>query len=115
MDKLPAGIRNKLLLKKQAVAAGLTSGPSSESSTPLVSGAESQIATPPTTATPAIPYPLANLEECMACANPCIGEIPTFPNYIVKSIDHTLPLAGTVKPYSRHILIATGKKDWIHS
>jgi hypothetical protein len=116
MDKLPAGIRNKFL-KKQA-AKTTSSDPDSGTATPntLHSGTETQIPTPLKSSSPEIPFPLANLEECLACEDPCTAEEHAqYPNYIVKSIDRELPLAGSVKPYGRHLLVSTGKTDWIHS
>lgn len=112
MDKLPAGIRNKFLLKKRASSSVTSSGTSTPTS--LISGTESQIFTQPSS--PEIPFPQANLEECLACETPCTPEEEvSYPSYISKSIDRELPLAGTVKPYGRHILVSTGKTDWIHS
>lgn len=120
MDKLPAGIRNKFLKKKAQTA----TDPSTESisstgtSTPFISGPESQLPTPKTTdnSSSDIPFPTANLEECLACEAPCTAEEEAeYPHYIAKSIDRDLPLIGSVKPYGRHILISTGKKDWAHS
>jgi hypothetical protein len=114
MDKLPPGIRNKFLLKKQQQQA--LSVPSSGASTPQASGTESQIYTPPQSVSPEIPFPQSNLEECLACDSPCTEEEQaTYPSYIAKSIDRELPLAGTVKPYRRHILVSTGKNDWVHN
>jgi hypothetical protein len=110
MEKLPPGIRNKLL-KKQA-----SSTSSSGSSSPVISGVESQTITPAEPSSSDIPFPLADLEECLACDAPCTPEEQvSYPSYIAKSIDRTLPLLGSVKPYGRHILISTGKRDWIHS
>jgi hypothetical protein len=52
---------------------------------------------------------LANEEDCQACPNPC-HDHKQFPSYL--KIDNFTPLLGSTKPYSRHILIATGKSDW---
>ena len=113
MDKLPAGIRNKFLRKQVAKS---DSTISSTASTPLRSGTESQILTPKSSSSPELPFPVADLDECLACANPCTPEErASYPNYIAKSIDRDTPLAGSMKPYSRHILVSTGKLDWIHS
>jgi (2Fe-2S) ferredoxin len=113
MDKLPAGIRAKFL-RKQATKE-TESITSSGTVTPLDSGSESQIMTPQPSS-PDIPFPTANLDECLACANPCSAEEEViYPSYINKSIDRETPLAGSVKPYGRHVLISTGKTDWIHS
>src|SRR5438105_13868122 len=114
MDKLPAGIRAKFL-KKQAAKS--ESASTSGTSTPLQSGAESQLPSPPQgDSSPEIPFPLARLEECLACTAACTDEEQvSYPSYISKSIDRELPLAGSVKPYGRHILISTGRTDWIHS
>jgi len=122
MDKLPAGIRNKFLKKKAEIAAAAASAtdssPSTGTSTPqLVSGSETQLPTPRPNASPSeIPFPLANLEECLACEAPCTPEEQAeYPSYIMKSIDRSLPLLGSMKPYGRHVLISTGRKDWSHS
>jgi hypothetical protein len=116
MDKLPAGIRNKLLRKKSERGAA-ESSPSTGTATPIVSGAETGLPTPKRSSSPyEIPFPLADLEECLACEAPCTPEEQVeYPSYISKSIDRDLPLMGSVKPYGRHILISTGKKDWVHS
>jgi Sucrase/ferredoxin-like len=111
MDKLPIGIRNKFL-KKQAAASTTSSG--TTSTPPLHSGTESQIFTQPSS--PEIPFPQSNLEECLACESRCPPEEQAkYPSYIINKIDHELPLAGSVKPYGRHILISTGNIDWMHS
>ena len=127
MDKLPAGIRAKFLKKQAALKvtggpAALTAAESSTSSpsgssTPFQSGAESQIPSPPKSdSSPAIPFPISDLEDCLSCNLPCTDEQQvSYPSYIVKSIDRELPLAGSVKPYGRHVLISTGRTDWIHS
>jgi len=116
MEKLPAALREKFLRKKAATSSNTSSGASTP--TTIVSGTESQSLTPPlsTLPTSSIPFPLSNLEECLACEIPCTDEEQaSYPNYIVKSIDRELPLAGSVKPYGRHLLISTGRTDWAHS
>jgi hypothetical protein len=113
MDKLPAGIRNKLLRKQSTK--GDDSNNSTAPGTPLESGAETQIPTP-RISVDSYPFPTTDLDECLACHNPCTPEeIATYPKYIAKSIDRETPLAGSVKPYGRHLLVSTGKLDWIHS
>src|SRR5277367_1532743 len=116
MDKLPPSLRAKFLAKK-AAANSTPSTSTSGTTTPLASGTESQVFTPTTSTTPNdIPFPTADLETCLACDTPCTpDEHGSYPNYIVKSIDRELPLAGSVKPYGRHILISTGRTDWVHS
>ena len=114
MDRLPAGLRAKFLAKKAAKSTASTS--TSGTATPFASGTESQILTPLTSTTPEIPFPTADLEACMACETPCTEEETVeYPGYIAKSIDRDLPLAGSVKPYGRHLLISTGRTDWAHS
>jgi len=116
MDKLPAGIRKKFLKKKAATATGTSDDSTSSTPTTLRSGTETQISTPATSATPEIPFPLSNLEDCLACNSPCTDEEQaSYPSYILKSVDRELPLMGSVKPYGRHLLISTGKADWVHS
>src|SRR5579859_6591072 len=116
MDKLPAGIRNKFLKKQAAKAAesASTSGTTTPSTGSILSGAETPLT--PTTQDPEIPFPLSDLDACLACDTPCTPEeVASYPAYIAKSIDRELPLLGSVKPYGRHILVATGKTDWMHS
>ena len=115
MEKLPPGIRNKLLRKQAAKTPDSTE--SSGTATPIESGTESQSQTPKQNLSSSeIPFPQADLDECLACNEPCTAEEQAiYPSYIAKSIDRELPLAGSVKPYGRHILISTGKRDWPHT
>jgi hypothetical protein len=53
---------------------------------------------------------LTQEELCLACPDPC-HDHQQFPSYL--KIDNTTPLLGSTKPYSRHVLIATGKSDWL--
>ncbi|KAI8375240.1 Sucrase/ferredoxin-like-domain-containing protein [Blakeslea trispora] len=48
-------------------------------------------------------------DDCTGCADPCT-EHKEFPSYL--HIEKDFPILGSVKPYSRHILIATGLTDW---
>ncbi|OBZ82044.1 Altered inheritance of mitochondria protein 32 [Choanephora cucurbitarum] len=48
-------------------------------------------------------------DDCSGCADPCT-EHKEFPSYL--HIEKDFPILGTVKPYGRHILIATGLTDW---
>jgi (2Fe-2S) ferredoxin len=48
-------------------------------------------------------------EDCTGCANPCT-EHKEYPSYL--NIDIDFPMLGSVKPYGRHVLIATGASDW---
>lgn len=48
-------------------------------------------------------------EDCNTCSNPC-SEHQQFPSYLY--IQQDFPILGTVKPYGRHIVIATGTTDW---
>ncbi|CEP16075.1 hypothetical protein [Parasitella parasitica] len=50
-----------------------------------------------------------DLDDCTGCANPC-SEHKEFPSYL--NIEMDFPILGSVKPYGRHILIATGVSDW---
>ncbi|CAO3642577.1 unnamed protein product [Cunninghamella blakesleeana] len=52
---------------------------------------------------------LANEEDCFTCISPC-EEHQQYPSYLDIKTDRNI--ASTVKPYERHILIATGKSDW---
>jgi (2Fe-2S) ferredoxin len=112
MDKLPSALREKFLRKKATSSSAASSGASTPRT--ITSGTESQSLTPPKT--PSIPFPLSDLDECLACSTPCTpDEHAEYPGYIVKSIDRELPLAGSIKPYGRHFLISTGRNDWVHS
>ena len=48
-------------------------------------------------------------DDCTGCSNPC-SEHKEFPSYL--NIEMDFPILGSVKPYGRHILIATGASDW---
>lgn len=48
-------------------------------------------------------------DDCTGCTDPC-EEHKEYPSYL--KIDTDRPLAGSVKPYGRHVLIATGTSDW---
>ncbi|CAJ0626156.1 7514_t:CDS:2 [Entrophospora sp. SA101] len=47
---------------------------------------------------------------CFDCVNPCSTH-PSYPSYL--KIDYNSPLEDTLKPYFKHVLISTGKADWI--
>ncbi|KAJ1566286.1 hypothetical protein HK405_010428 [Cladochytrium tenue] len=54
--------------------------------------------------------PVANLSpdsECAACDDPCAAGHPAFPKSLASKIDPS-PLRGTMKPYSRQLLILAG-------
>lgn len=55
-------------------------------------------------------FPVASCSpsDCDSC-----GNNEKYPSSL--SIDTETPLWGTVKPWSTHILCATGKTDWVHS
>ena len=50
-------------------------------------------------------------QDCSTCEDPC-SEHRQFPSYLY--IEQDFPMLGSVKPYGRHIIIATGKSDWPH-
>lgn len=50
-----------------------------------------------------------DVEDCNTCSNPC-SEHQQFPSYLY--IEQDFPILGSVKPYGRHIVIATGTTDW---
>ncbi|GAB5587009.1 hypothetical protein Unana1_01909 [Umbelopsis nana] len=52
---------------------------------------------------------LTQEDLCSACPDPC-HDHKSFPSYL--KMDTETPLLGSTKPYSRHVLIATGKSDW---
>jgi len=51
-----------------------------------------------------------NNNPCFDCMNPCSTHL-SYPSYL--KIDYNSSLEGTVKPYFKHVLISTGKTDWI--
>nr|CAG8626164.1 14578_t:CDS:2 [Entrophospora candida] len=51
-----------------------------------------------------------NNNPCFDCMNPCSTHL-SYPSYL--KIDYDSSLEGTVKPYFKHVLISTGKTDWI--
>ncbi|GJJ69793.1 hypothetical protein EMPS_02141 [Entomortierella parvispora] len=56
-----------------------------------------------------IPY--VTLSDCHACPTPCPEENhPHYPSYL--KIDQETPLLDSMRPYTRHVLISTGKDDW---
>lgn len=48
-------------------------------------------------------------DDCTGCSNPC-SDHKEYPSYL--NIEQDMPILGSVKPYGRHILIATGVSDW---
>ncbi len=48
-------------------------------------------------------------DGCTGCANPC-EEHKEYPSYL--KIETDRPIVGSVKPYGRHVIIATGVSDW---
>ncbi|KAG0241479.1 Sucrase/ferredoxin-like-domain-containing protein [Mortierella sp. GBAus27b] len=56
-----------------------------------------------------IPY--ISAADCSACPAPCADqEHDQYPSYL--TIDFETPLLNSMKPYTRHVLISTGKEDW---
>ncbi|KAG0348960.1 hypothetical protein BG005_011239 [Podila minutissima] len=55
--------------------------------------------------------PFISAADCHACTTPCAEEDhPHYPSYL--KINHDIPLLYSVKPYTHHVLISTGKEDW---
>ena len=55
--------------------------------------------------------PFVSLSDCHSCSSPCADEDhPHYPSYL--KINREKPLLYSVKPYTRHVLISTGKDDW---
>ncbi|CEI91649.1 hypothetical protein RMCBS344292_05932 [Rhizopus microsporus] len=48
-------------------------------------------------------------EDCLNCSEPC-PDHKEYPSYL--NIEKDFPILGSVKPYGRHIIIATGSSDW---
>lgn len=49
------------------------------------------------------------VDSCTGCSDPC-SEHKEYPSYL--SIEKDFPILGSVKPYGRHVIIATGSSDW---
>ncbi|OZJ02142.1 hypothetical protein BZG36_05229, partial [Bifiguratus adelaidae] len=62
---------------------------------------------------PSVPTPPSSLqitsEDCDACASPCQQHRQYPRNFNINTEDELL---GTMKPYGRHVIIATGSVDW---
>ncbi|KAG0304986.1 hypothetical protein BGZ98_004746 [Dissophora globulifera] len=55
--------------------------------------------------------PFISVSDCHGCHSPCQEEDhPHYPSYL--KINQDRPLLYSVKPYTRHVLISTGKEDW---
>ncbi|KAG0343616.1 hypothetical protein BG004_005137 [Podila humilis] len=55
--------------------------------------------------------PFISAADCNACAAPCTEQDhPHYPSFL--KINQDMPLLYSVKPYTRHVLISTGKEDW---
>ena len=68
-------------------------------------------AAPEQGSTPDVKIPYVTLSDCHACPTPCPEEShPHYPSYL--KIDQETPLLDSMRPYTRHILISTGKDDW---
>ncbi|KAG0056969.1 hypothetical protein BGZ83_002576 [Gryganskiella cystojenkinii] len=66
---------------------------------------------PPAAADDESKIPYVTLSDCHACPTPCPEEDhPHYPSYL--KIDQEMPLLHSMKPYTRHVLISTGKDDW---
>ncbi|KAG2231032.1 Sucrase/ferredoxin-like-domain-containing protein [Thamnidium elegans] len=50
------------------------------------------------------------VDDCTGCLDPCT-EHKEYPPYF--NIETDFPILGSVKPYGRHIIIATGCSDWV--
>lgn len=58
-----------------------------------------------------VKIPYVTLSDCHACPTPCPEEShPHYPSYL--KIDQETPLLNSMRPYTRHVLISTGKDDW---
>jgi hypothetical protein len=56
---------------------------------------------PPTT-------PEVDGEECLRDCEGCVAKLPA--KFLIDESKH---LYGQMKPYQRHLLVATGKSDWV--
>ncbi|KAK9472622.1 Sucraseferredoxin-like protein [Dipodascopsis tothii] len=56
------------------------------------------------------PQALFPVADCERDCDSCLGKFPS-----TVKIERNDPLWGSVKPWRRHILVATGKTDWAHS
>lgn len=64
---------------------------------------------PPAEYLATIPQHEEGEDDCTGCFNPCT-EHKEFPPHL--KIDQAIPMLGSVQPYGRHIIIATGTSDW---
>ena len=99
MDKIPKALREKLLLRKATKLEESTSATTFGTSTPIATAWPSSPAFPESDA------------PCRLCDDPC-EEHPQYPASIKRKIDVSLALSGTVNPYRKHVVIATGLLDW---
>ncbi|KAI8075964.1 uncharacterized protein BX664DRAFT_353999 [Halteromyces radiatus] len=53
--------------------------------------------------------PTTELVDCNDCTQDCYDH-PSYPSYL--DIDTETELLGSMKPYGRHVMIATGVTDW---
>ncbi|KAF9995151.1 hypothetical protein BGZ80_005435, partial [Entomortierella chlamydospora] len=61
-----------------------------------------------------INIPYVSVADCNTCPVPCADQDHLhYPSYL--KMDYELPLLHSMKPYTRHVLISTGKDDWEHS
>ncbi|CAG8526969.1 11911_t:CDS:2, partial [Diversispora eburnea] len=52
---------------------------------------------------------ILNNYSCQTCQTPCSIH-PSYPSNL--KIDYKSPLKDTIQPYSKHVIISTGNKDW---
>ncbi|KAF9436859.1 hypothetical protein BGZ76_002744 [Entomortierella beljakovae] len=58
--------------------------------------------------------PFISTSDCHACPAPCADQDHLhYPSYL--KMDYETPLLHSMKPYTRHVIISTGKDDWEHS
>ncbi|RUS22183.1 Sucrase/ferredoxin-like-domain-containing protein [Endogone sp. FLAS-F59071] len=83
--------------------------PSSRSHSPIPynMGQTTSKPLPPEASVP--PPDLVDADPCISCPDPCDTH-RSLPFYL--KIDHDIPLEGTMKPYGRHVVIATDRIDW---
>ncbi|KAL1921006.1 uncharacterized protein VTP21DRAFT_11641 [Calcarisporiella thermophila] len=83
-----------------ATTSGMGSSPESTSYTTFVS-------------LPPVPPDLFSEDPCVACPAAQSDSCSLHPHYpAFLKLDRDSPLQGTVRPYSSHVMICTGKADW---
>ena len=107
MNSLPKALREKMRLRKESREAESNGTSRTASSNSLLDvkkllSGDEEWPEPPD-------FPLSS-SPCASCGNDCSYDL--YPESRKGRIDTTSKLAGSVKPYINHVIIATAKLDW---